>query len=315
METEIESDDEFTNLPPGEVAVKLFGERKGKMCAPWANALIVKDFGKNVGYYFLHSKLLGMWKPIGKMDCVDLGHNFFLIKFSVKEDHSKLVEYGPKKLVDTKPSNVALVRVNVGLGNSAGKQKQKVSVFSFGSGFKVDYFTDLSLLNKTKDVSSNVKSIGTGRDPLRVPLKEIFNCLYVDDDKVGSSVVTACDSISRAPLKCINPSLQPRKKNTANEGSLQGHGSPPTDRVGPLDHVADDMLFDDGDMNMLIWNCQGAFNLNFHNLVSDLIRKHYPAILVIMETKVSGDRAKIIADRLLMDEAIFINNIGLSGGL
>ena len=95
METEIESDDEFTDLPSGEVAVKLSGERKGKVCAPWANALIVKVFDKNVGYHFLHSKLLGMWKLIGKMDCVDLGHDFFLIKFLVKEDHSKGFKGGP----------------------------------------------------------------------------------------------------------------------------------------------------------------------------------------------------------------------------
>ena len=68
-------------------------------------------------------------------------------------------------------------------------------------------------------------------------------------------------------------------------------------------------------MNMLIWNCRGALNPNFHSLVSNLIRKHYPVILVIMETKVSGDRAKSITDRLPMDGAILVNNIGLSGGL
>ena len=95
METEIELDDEFTNLPPSEVAVKLSRERKGKMHAPWANALIVKFFSKNVGYHFLHSKLIGMWKPIGKMDCVDLGHNFFLVKFLIKKDNSKVLKGGP----------------------------------------------------------------------------------------------------------------------------------------------------------------------------------------------------------------------------
>ena len=56
---------------------------------------------------------------------------------------------------------MAPVRVNVGLGNSAGKQKQKASVFSFGSGSKANHTTDLSLLNKTKDVLSNVKGIST----------------------------------------------------------------------------------------------------------------------------------------------------------
>lgn len=78
------------------MAVKLSEERKGKMCAPWANALLVKVFDKNVGYHFLHSKLLGMWKLIGKMDCVDLGHDFFLIKFSIKENHSKVFRGGSR---------------------------------------------------------------------------------------------------------------------------------------------------------------------------------------------------------------------------
>lgn len=69
------------------------------------------------------------------------------------------------------------------------------------------------------------------------------------------------------------------------------------------------------EMNMLIWNCRGAFNPNFHSLVFNLIRKHYPTIFVIMETKFSGDRAKSIADRLSMDGEILVNNIELSGGL
>ena len=95
MDTEIELDDEFTDLPPGEVVVKLSGERKGQMRAPWANARIVKVFGRTVGFHFLHSKLLGMWKPIGKLDCVALGNEFFLVKFSTKEDHSKVLRGGP----------------------------------------------------------------------------------------------------------------------------------------------------------------------------------------------------------------------------
>ena len=69
------------------------------------------------------------------------------------------------------------------------------------------------------------------------------------------------------------------------------------------------------DMNMLIWNCRGALNPNCFCLISYLIRKHLPAILVIMETKVSGDRARSIVNRLPMDGAILVNNIGLTGGL
>ena len=54
---------------------------------------------------------------------------------------------------------MAPVRVNVGLGSNAGKQKQKASIFLFDSGFEVDRTINFSLLNKTKDVSSNVKGI------------------------------------------------------------------------------------------------------------------------------------------------------------
>ena len=95
MEYKAISNDEFEDLPPRQVAIKLFGERKNKIRASWANALIVKVFGKTVRYHFLHLRLVSMWKPLGKMDCIDLGHDFFLIEFSLKEDHSKVLKGGP----------------------------------------------------------------------------------------------------------------------------------------------------------------------------------------------------------------------------
>ena len=52
----------------------------------------------------------------------------------------------------------------MGLGNNVGKQKQKALIFSFDSGFEVDRTTNFSLLNKIKDVSSNIKGIGTAQD-------------------------------------------------------------------------------------------------------------------------------------------------------
>lgn len=68
-------------------------------------------------------------------------------------------------------------------------------------------------------------------------------------------------------------------------------------------------------MNILIWNCRGANNPNFCNNVSDMIRRHYLAIMIITETNLSGDRAKGIIDRLPMDGAIVANSFGWSGGL
>ena len=68
-------------------------------------------------------------------------------------------------------------------------------------------------------------------------------------------------------------------------------------------------------MNMLIWNFWGAINPTFCNVVSDMIRRHYPVIMIITETKMSGDRAKGIIDKHPLDGVIIANSIGLFGGL
>lgn len=68
-------------------------------------------------------------------------------------------------------------------------------------------------------------------------------------------------------------------------------------------------------MNIIIWNCRGALKSNFQSHVRELVQNHDPAILVIMETKVGGDRAREITDRLSFDGAIHTNTIGYTGGL
>ena len=54
-------------------------------------------------------------------------------------------------------------------------------------------------------------------------------------------------------------------------------------------------------MNMLIWNCRGAINPTFCDVVNELVRLHSPAIMIIVETKVSGDRARRILENLDLD--------------
>lgn len=67
--------------------------------------------------------------------------------------------------------------------------------------------------------------------------------------------------------------------------------------------------------NMLGWNCRSAIIPNFGIVASDMIRRYHLSILIISETKVSGDRAKGIIDKFPMDGAIVANSIGLSRGL
>ena len=77
------------------VDVKLCKETKSRIRAPWTKALIVKVYGKIVGYSYLTFKINTLWKPIANMDYVDLEKDFFLIKFDQRSNYDKVLQGGP----------------------------------------------------------------------------------------------------------------------------------------------------------------------------------------------------------------------------
>ena len=90
-----ESDTEVEPLIEGMAEVKLSKETKDRIRAPWSKALIVKVFGRTVGYSYLTFKLNALWKPATRMDCVNLGKDYFLIKFYCADDYDKVLHGGP----------------------------------------------------------------------------------------------------------------------------------------------------------------------------------------------------------------------------
>ena len=68
-------------------------------------------------------------------------------------------------------------------------------------------------------------------------------------------------------------------------------------------------------MNIIVWNCRGVLKPNFQSHVRDLVRTHNPSILVVMETRVGGDRAKEIINRLPFDGFIYTDTLGFAGGI
>nr|POF09647.1 uncharacterized protein CFP56_10828 [Quercus suber] len=95
MEDDADSDEEVEGLRAGLVAVKFSKELKQKIRSPWYKALIVKVYGRSVGLSFLQNRLLSMWRPAGRLDCVDLSHGFFLTRFSLREDYEAILKKGP----------------------------------------------------------------------------------------------------------------------------------------------------------------------------------------------------------------------------
>ena len=68
-------------------------------------------------------------------------------------------------------------------------------------------------------------------------------------------------------------------------------------------------------MNSIIWNCRGASKPSFQKHVRELVLSHNPAILVVMETQVGGNRAREITKRLPFDGAINSDVVGYVGGI
>ena len=68
-------------------------------------------------------------------------------------------------------------------------------------------------------------------------------------------------------------------------------------------------------MNIIVWNCKGVSKPCFQKHIDELVRTYNPAILVIMETRVGGGRAKAIIDRLPFDGSVHTDTIGFTGGL
>ena len=68
---------------------------KFNMRAQWVNALIIKVVGKTMGYHFISLRVMSLWKPSGRMDCVEMEKCLFLLHFSLKEDYERVLKDGP----------------------------------------------------------------------------------------------------------------------------------------------------------------------------------------------------------------------------
>lgn len=70
---------------------------KDKKCirAPWYSALIIKAFGESLGFKFLNYKIRIIWKLEGNLQVIDLGLDYFLVRFQLKNNYWKVINEGP----------------------------------------------------------------------------------------------------------------------------------------------------------------------------------------------------------------------------
>ena len=68
-------------------------------------------------------------------------------------------------------------------------------------------------------------------------------------------------------------------------------------------------------MNIIAWNCRGASKPSFQSHVRELVYNHDPTIMIIIETRIGGARARDIIDMLPFDGAIHTDTLGFASGL
>ncbi|GKU88054.1 hypothetical protein SLEP1_g2363 [Rubroshorea leprosula] len=91
-----DEDSDIDDDPNDPAPIVLFSkEDKKRMRDPWKNALIIKTFNKTVGYTFLYASIKAQWKPTGKWECIDLGLDYFLVRFQDQVDLNKVINGGP----------------------------------------------------------------------------------------------------------------------------------------------------------------------------------------------------------------------------
>lgn len=68
-------------------------------------------------------------------------------------------------------------------------------------------------------------------------------------------------------------------------------------------------------MNIIIWNCRGVLKPSFQSHVREFVCNRDPVILVLMETRIGGEKAREISSKLPFDGATHTDTIGYAGGL
>ncbi|KAJ4841788.1 hypothetical protein Tsubulata_010536 [Turnera subulata] len=95
MEGDITS--EMTDRGP---VISLSDRFRKRIHQQWDDTVIVKMWGRSIGYRMLCSKLQRLWSLCGGFRVIDLDHNYFLVKLADREDYMRALTGGPWVVFD-----------------------------------------------------------------------------------------------------------------------------------------------------------------------------------------------------------------------
>ncbi|XP_019227688.1 PREDICTED: uncharacterized protein LOC109208978 [Nicotiana attenuata] len=83
------------SLTKGIKKITLTVEDRNRMYTPWKFSVIIKLLGKRIPHQYLKEKITHLWKPTEIFPLTDLGHDFFIVKFSKEENMITALHSGP----------------------------------------------------------------------------------------------------------------------------------------------------------------------------------------------------------------------------
>lgn len=79
----ISLNDENDNPADHLYFISITKHEKIRLYSPWTQSVIIKLLGPKVSYNFLKNKLYTIWQPKEPRNLIDLGYDYYLIKFTV----------------------------------------------------------------------------------------------------------------------------------------------------------------------------------------------------------------------------------------
>lgn len=62
-------------------SINLIREEMSRLYQPWAYSLIIKLLGRKIPHMYLNSRLTALWRTSEDILLIDLGHDYFTVKF------------------------------------------------------------------------------------------------------------------------------------------------------------------------------------------------------------------------------------------
>ncbi|XP_070025428.1 uncharacterized protein [Nicotiana sylvestris] len=76
-------------------SIALSDEDIQRIYEPWKFSMIIKLIGKRVLHHYLKVKIQNLWRPTENFSLIDLGEDYYTVKFNKEENSRKTLQNGP----------------------------------------------------------------------------------------------------------------------------------------------------------------------------------------------------------------------------